>query len=278
MVPRPLLRRAGMVLALCAASLLVLPVAARAQGSAAMVRVAHFSPDAPAVDVYVNDDKVLSGVEYKTVSEYLELPAGSYDLAVRPAGAAASSDPVIEATADVAASKAYTVAAVGALADIEGKIFPDDLSAPGSGKAKVRVIHAAPEVPAVDVAVKGGPTLFEGAEFPSATDYAEVAAGTYPVQVKAAGTDDVLLEASLPVKAGTIYSVAAVGGAGKDAELLPIVDATGMGQMPGGGVATGAGGTAPGTTVPGLSLVLAGAAVLAMAGLGASVLLRRRAG
>ena len=87
-----------------------------------------------------------------------------------------------------------------------------------------------------------------------------------------------LLEASLPVKAGTIYSVAAVGGAGKDAELLPIVDATGMGQMPGGGVATGAGGTAPATTVPGLSLVLAGAAVLAMAGLGASVLLRRRAG
>ena len=133
-------------------------------------------------------------------------------------------------------------------------------------------------MPAVDVAVEGGPTLFEGAEFPSATDYAEVAAGTYPVQVKAAGQDDVLLEASLPVKAGTIYSVAAVGGAGKDAELLPIVDATGMGQMPGGGVATGAGGTAPDPAIPGITVVLAGVAVLAMAGVGASVLLRRRAG
>ena len=231
-----------------------------------MVRVAHFSPDAPAVDVYVNDDRVLSGVEYKTVSKYLELPAGSYDLAVRPAGAAASSDPVIEATAEVEAGNAYTVAAVGALADIAAEIFADDLSAPGSGKAKVRVIHAAPEVPAVDVAVKGGPTLFEGAEFPSATDYAEVDAATYPVQVKAAGSDDVLLEASLPVKAGTIYSVAAVGGAGKDVELLPIVDATGTGQAPHGGIATGAGGTAPGTAIPGVSLVLAGAAVLAVAG------------
>ena len=250
----------------------------RRPGSAAQVRVAHFSPDAPAVDVYVNDDKVLSGVEYKTVSKYLELPAGSYDLAVRPAGAAASSDPVIEATAEVEAGNAYTVAAVGALADIAGEIFTDDLSAPGSGKAKVRVIHAAPEVPAVDVAVEGGPTLFEGAEFPSATDYAEVDAATYPIQVKAAGSDDVLLEASLPVKAGTIYSVAAVGGAGKDVELLPIVDATGTGQAPHGGIATGAGGTAPGTAIPGVSLVLAGAAVLAMAGVAASVLLRRRAG
>jgi hypothetical protein len=278
MSPRSLLRRAGLVLALGAAGLLALPVAAGAQGSAALVRVAHFSPDAPAVDVYVNDDRVLSGVEYKAISKYLELPAGSYALAVRPAGAAASSDPVIEATAEVQAGKAYTVAAVGALADIEAQIFGDDLSAPGAGKAKVRVIHAAPEVPAVDVAVAGGPTLFEGAEFPSATDYAEVDAGTYPVQVKAAGGEDVLLEASLPVKAGTIYSVAAVGGAGKDVELLPVVDATGAGQAPHGGIATGAGGTAPGVATGGLTLVLAGGAVLAMAGLGASVLLRRRAG
>jgi Domain of unknown function (DUF4397) len=278
MSPRSLLRRAGLVLALGAASLLALPVAAGAQGSAAQVRVAHFSPDAPAVDVYVDDDRVLSGVAYKAVSKYLELPAGSYDLAVRPAGAAASSDPVIEATAEVEGGKAYTVAAVGALDDIEAQIFGDDLSAPGAGKAKVRVIHAAPEVPAVDVAVEGGPTLFEGAEFPSATDYAEVDAGTYPVQVKAAGGDDVLLEASLAVKAGTIYSVAAVGGAGKDVELLPVTDATGTGQPPHGGIATGAGGSAPGMAVPGLRLVLGGGAVLALAALGAGVLLRRRAG
>jgi Domain of unknown function (DUF4397) len=277
MSPRPLSRRVGLVLALCAASLLALPVAAAAQGSAALVRVAHLSPDAPAVDVYVNDDKVLSGVGYPTVSKYLELPAGNYDLAVRPAGAAASSDPVVEATAEVEAGAAYTVAAVGALDDIAAEIFADDLSAPASGKAKVRVIHAAPEVPAVDVAVEGGPTLFQEAEFPSATDYAQVAAGTYPVQVKAAGGDDVLLEASLPVKAGTIYSVAAIGGAGKDVRLLPIVDATGTGQAPHGGIATGAGGTAPGIGAPGLGLVLAGTAALLLAGVSASALRRRRA-
>ena len=87
-------------------------------------------------------------------------------------------------------------------------------------------------------------------EFPQATDYAEVDAGTYPIQVKAAGTDDVLLEATLEIEAGTIYSVAAVGGAGKDVELLPIVDATGVGQPPAGGISTGAGGTAPGTSTP----------------------------
>jgi hypothetical protein len=71
--------------------------------------------------------------------------------------------------------------------------------------------------------------------------------------------------------------VAAVGGAGKDVELLPIVDATGAGQPPVGGISTGAGGTAPTSAVPGLTLGVAGVAVLALAGLSARVLLRRRA-
>ena len=247
-----------------------------------MVRVAHFSPDAPAVDVYVNDDKVLSGVRYKTVSEYLEPPAGSYDLAVRPAGLAASSDPVIEATAAVEGRQRLhrrRGRRPGRHQGAHPRRRPErPRRRQGQGPG-----HPAlpPRSRRADVAVgRMVLTLFEGAKFPSATDYAEVAAGTYPLQVKAASGGDVLLEASLPVKgAGTIYSVAAVGGAGKDVELLRIVDATGMGQMPGGGVATGAGGTALGAPGPrpqpgpgrrGL--------VLAVAWLGTGVLLGRRAG
>ena len=181
MSPRSLPRRAGLVLALCAASLLALPVAAGAQARARTWSGSPTSPPTPPPSTSTSTTTgCCPGSSTRPSPSTCELPAGSYDLAVRPAGAAASSDPVIEATAKVKAGNAYTVAAVGALADIEGEIFGDDLSAPGSGKAKVRVIHAAPEVPAVDVAVKGGPTLFEGAEFPSATDYAEVDAGHLP--------------------------------------------------------------------------------------------------
>jgi hypothetical protein len=267
-------RRALTLLALAALLVVALPGAAGAQSGQAMVRVAHFSPDAPNVDVYVGGKKALSDVPYKTVSDYLPLPAGKADLAVRPAGAAADSDPVIEASPTLKAGQAYTVAAVGKVAAIKGEIFTDDLSAPPSGQAKVRAIHAAPDVPAVDVAVEGGPTLFKGAEFPSATDYAAVPAATYTVQVKAAGGDKVLLSASAPVEAGKVYSIAAIGGAGKKVELLPIVDAAGMGTMPGGGVATGAGGTAPGGQPSGLvALTVLGLVVVA----GATTLRRRRA-
>ena len=54
---------------------LALVPAASAQGNA-LVRVVHASPDAPAVDVYVDGNKALSNVPFFTASNYLPLPAG----------------------------------------------------------------------------------------------------------------------------------------------------------------------------------------------------------
>lgn len=276
MTPR-LLQRAGLLV--LAVALLVLPGAAGAATSDAtpgnaMVRVAHFSPDAPAVDVYVNGNKTLSGVPYKTVSKYLSVPSGTYRFEVRPAGADPSSKAVIDASSPLQAGQAATVAAIGALANIQGKVYVDDLSAPTSGKAKVRVIHAASEVPAVDVAVAGGPTLFSGVSYPNATRYAEVAAGSYNLEVRPAGSQNAVLSATQAVTAGNIYTIAAMGGAGKSPELLPVVDSAGMAQPPTGGAATGAGGTArdsgPSPAVP---AALAAAGLLA---LGTAAGLRRR--
>ena len=51
-----------------------------------------------------------------------------------------------------------------------------------TSSARVRVIHASPDAPAVDVCVDGA-VAFAGAAFPGATDYAELAPGTYAVRV-----------------------------------------------------------------------------------------------
>lgn len=60
-------------------------------GETANVRVAHLSPDAPAVDVYVDGAAVLEDVPFGAVSDYLELPAGSHTIEVAPAGQGAES-------------------------------------------------------------------------------------------------------------------------------------------------------------------------------------------
>ena len=49
-----------------------------------MVRVLHGSPDAPSVDVFVNDGKVdaLSGLEFGKITDYVKVPAGTYAIKV----------------------------------------------------------------------------------------------------------------------------------------------------------------------------------------------------
>lgn len=194
----------GLMLALA-----IVPAAGAADN--AMVRVVHASPDAPAVDVYVDGNKVLTNVPFFTASDYLPLPAGEHRFQVTPTGAPAD-QAVIDAKATVEAGKAYTVAATGKVAEIKPTILADNLAAPAAGKAHVRVVHASPDAPAVDVKVKGGPTLISNLAFAKDSGYLPVDANTYDLTVNVAGTDTVALD--LPgtkLEAGKIYDIFAVG-------------------------------------------------------------------
>jgi hypothetical protein len=208
----------------------VAPVSAHSNNddwAKAQVRVAHFSPDAPNVDVYVNSDKVLSNVPFGAVSGYLTVPAGRYTFAIRPAGAAADSPPVFAASQRLMRGRAYTVAAVGTLATIKPKVYRDTVCAPDAGNAKVRILHAAPDVPPVDIAVKDGSVVIKNLKFSAASRYIEGPAGSGTIEVRAAGTNQVLLTFDATVAAGNIYTVAAIGLAGDGSvKLLPILDRT----------------------------------------------------
>ena len=67
------------------------------------------------VDVYVNGEPVLTDVAYTTISDYLPLPAGTQKVTVYATGD--TSTPVIDTPVEVAAGGAYTIAAVGLVAD-----------------------------------------------------------------------------------------------------------------------------------------------------------------
>lgn len=201
----------------------------RAQTSAgqAQLRAVHASPDAPAVDIWVNGNKAISNLAFKAVTGWIALPEGSYDVKVTAAG---STEAVIEATLPLDAGKYYSVAAAGKLADITAKVYQDDLSSLEAGKARLRVIHASPDAPAVDVAVKGGAVLVPNLAFPNASDYLTVDTMTANVEVRAAGTSTVALEVpGLTLAAGKVYTVYAVGLlAGTPAlGVLPVVDTLG---------------------------------------------------
>jgi len=209
----------------------------------AKVRIVHASPDAPAVDVTVDGKVVVENAAFKAVTDYMMLPAGDHAVGIFAAGTVADGKPVLKANLTVEADKAYTVLAANKLEALEVAVLNDDMSVT-AGKAKVRVGHFSPDAPAVDVAVKGGDVLFSNAPFKAVTDYLEVDPAKMDLEVRPAGTQDVVL--SLPgteLKADMIYTVLAVGMASGEPALDAIVLADpSSAAMPTGMPDTGTGG------------------------------------
>jgi hypothetical protein len=178
----------------------------------AALRVAHLSPDAPNVDVYVDGDTVLEDVPFRAVSEYLELPSGEYDVMITAAG---DMDTVVFDQPLEVPEGEFTAAAIGELADENEpfalEVYTDDTSNP-EGMARVRLIHASPDAPNVDVTA-GGDVLLEDVPF-GAAGAIEVPAGEYELEVRPATENndgDVVATFELAPEAGVVYTAAAVG-------------------------------------------------------------------
>jgi len=181
------------------------------------VRVAHMSPNAPNVDVYVDGNRVLEDVPFGAVSGYLPVPATEHDVTITAAG-----DPdteVFSGVVTVAADTDYTVAAIGELGDradqpFEPLVLEDDNSEVGSDHSRLRVVHASPDAPAVDVTAAGGEAvLFDGVAY-GQSGYVEVAANDYTVQIRGDtdGNDgEVVADFDVSLNGGTVYTAFASG-------------------------------------------------------------------
>ncbi|MCX2738466.1 DUF4397 domain-containing protein [Pontibacter anaerobius] len=177
----------------------------------ANVMVVHASPDAPGVDLYVDDTKVNNAaLNYPENTGYLEVEAGERNFKVTAAGAGLGS-PVIDADVTLEKDMNYTVFAADELSNITPIVLVDDLTAPASGQAHVRFVHLSPDAPNVDIVVQGGPDLFTDVEFTEATAFTPVAAGTYTVEAQPVGTDVAAVTATLDLQPGKIYTVFAKG-------------------------------------------------------------------
>lgn len=193
----------------------------------ARVRVVHASPNAPAVDVLVDDATALSSVPYRASSDFLSVNAGLRRLRVRAAGTTTT---VIDATVSLAAQESYTVLATGLLAGIQPLVVIDTLTAPAAGQVKVRVIHGAPAAAGVDVYVTApganiatATPVLTNVPFRGVSNYLTVPAGQYQIRVTPTGTTTVAIDATVTFTAGQIRTIVATDAPGGGAPLAPIV-------------------------------------------------------
>lgn len=202
---------AAAALSAAGVSVLAAPSIAQASSGTAMITVVHGIPKV-AVDVYVNNKLTLKHFVFDKVAGPLSLPAGSYALAVRAAGAKASSAPLLKATVMLKAGEDATV-----IAHLTTKgaptlqAFANPTAMLGKGMARVIVRHLA-DAPGVDV--YAGSTKVVKDLTNSHQSVLVIPAGKVKISVDVTGTKKTVIgPATFTFAAGTTTIVNAVGNA-----------------------------------------------------------------
>ena len=156
-----------------------------------LVRVFHAVPNAPAVDVYVNDSLAFRDLSFRQFTNYIPLLSGQYTIQLYATG---TTEPaLITADLDLPQGGIFTTVATGNLDDIQLLIL-DDSEANGaeSTVSKVRVVHLAPNTPAVNIELNDMPFI-QGIQFREMTPYAILPPASYVVTVLDSITNTQLL-------------------------------------------------------------------------------------
>lgn len=186
------------------------------------IRLLHASPGAPAVDIYANGKIIGRNLAYQGFTDYFAVAPGRYNIRVFPAGTMAN--PVLDTVLDVPPRSINTVAVIGQLPDIGVTVVPEPVMPIPKGKLKIRFAHLSPNAPRVDITLPDGTVLFRDVGYREVTDYIEVNPGTYTLQARPTGTDQVVLYVpNVTLKQDRFYTVYAVGLAGGNPPLQVLI-------------------------------------------------------
>jgi hypothetical protein len=232
------------------------------------IRLAHLSPNTPAVDVYLysfsdpHAKLVLHHVAYGTVSPYMRVAPGEYTVAMRKPGASPASPPVLSTAVHVVADHAYTVAGMGPANGIRLQILQDQIMTP-KGKILIRVIQASLHQHLVSVTA-GEQVLAHDLAFGQLTRYRVANPGTWTFRA-AGGSEHT--SRMIKLVPNCIHTIVVLDDSGH-LKIDDLLDTAGAMAMPTGGVATGLGGTAPRPGPPAAPWLVTAAAggLLALAG------------
>jgi hypothetical protein len=213
----------------------------------ARIRIAHLSPDTPAVDVCLAPEGTgafgrpllkslgsASGLSYAQLTTYVDLPTGKYDVRIIHATATGCGTGAVPDTKSVGLHNGLvaTVAAIGVL-DPTGPAAANpglqlavyvDATTVGAANTKLRFVHASPGTPNVDVGILSGGIFTKifanvafggiGTNAPLDTyGFIETGATTVTISARVANThSDALVIPNVQLPQGSILTAFAIGG------------------------------------------------------------------
>ncbi len=204
------------------------------------VFVLHASPDAPAVDVFVGGTmtELIDSLSFSELSPAVQVPPAMYDLDVKVTASGAVAATVT--TPDLMAGERYLAVATGFVGGSQPgfTVLPLADEFGMDMDSLVRVVHASPDAPAVDVGVVDGSKAFTPVQAFTNLAFGAASAGMgqsvpavdLTLGVAATGSDTPVATFDVSLSSGqTAFAVAAgsLTGTGEAFRLL-LVDTTGF--------------------------------------------------
>jgi hypothetical protein len=235
---------------------------AGAADGTSVVRFVHAVPGVGDASLEVSGHAV-GTAGFGEATDQVSVPAGDSTLDLTASGG-------VELSADesLRAGQSYLAVALTTKKGGELRVFRDRGAA--AGLARLRIIHAAPELGDADIAIDGK-VVAKGVAYTDATDYLQLQPGDYRVDVESPKNGDVALSDNVALASSTADTALLVGTQGEPAAIVVVEDDV---AAPKGAPETGLGGLARRDAAP--DWIAAMAAALAAGGFGL-LLMRRRA-
>ncbi|OCL25504.1 hypothetical protein U472_14270 [Orenia metallireducens] len=157
----------------------------------AYIRILHASPNAPAVDIYANNDLIAENLKYGEFTDYISVMTGRYNIKVYPANK--KQDPIIDTSLNVISNTITTVAVIGEFPNISLLPIEDPRIPIRPNRAYIRVVHLSPNAPNINVSQENDMLLFKSVAYKEATDYLSLRPVTYNFKVKPIGSNKTIL-------------------------------------------------------------------------------------
>jgi len=182
----------------------------------ASLRVIHNSPDAPAVDIVVDDNfsaPLVTALAYPDFTPYVDVPENTYNVKVAVSGTTTA---VINADLTLLKATMSSVYAVNTVANIEPLVLSDN-NRKVVTEAKVRILHGSPTAGNVDIYVTApnadifnASPAFTDIPFKAETGYVSLNEGDYQVRVTPTGSKTVVIDTgALSLSTGNVYTAIA---------------------------------------------------------------------
>lgn len=173
------------------------------------VRMLHAVPNAPNVDVYANGSLIVSNLSFSSISNYLNLSPGTYEVQLYRAGF--YDTPLVTQNIQLAPSANYTISIV-MLGGLSLFRLRDASIAVSPDSTYLRFMNLSQTAPLLNLTLPNGNLLFPSVEYLETTGYYTTSPGIYNFVVEFSGATAMSKNIkNLTLDGGKLYTIYMLG-------------------------------------------------------------------